>query len=489
MNIPEDLSSLKEVVILLLAKVSSLEARVAELESDNQALRSGNSVLSSENTALKARLNLDSHNSSKPPSSDGLGKKPAFPRSSGNKRGGKDGHKGKTLDFSSCPDNIIECKALHCTCGCDLSNLPSDVISRRQLFEIPEPRLEVTEYRVLSTQCPSCGLSHRGEFPLGVNAPVQYGPRTRSFITLLNNDCMLSVERIQNLFCDLFGYSINENTIQTAVKICYDKLESTQGYDKLESTQEWIKSKLISAMVANFDETGLRCAGKLHWLHVASNQLYTHLFVHPKRGKEAIESDHSILNHYHQWAVHDCWSSYFNMEHPKHAICGAHLLRELQAQIEGHSKWAGRFKDFLLETFRTDFRDRIEKRDQIETEFDEIIQIGQLEEPEPKKTGEKGKAKRTKGRNLLERLLKYKQEVLAFAFNEIVPFTNNQAERDLRPAKVKQKVSGCFRTLLGAQHYARIAGFVSTVRKNNLNVFNELCNIFDDVPASITIAS
>jgi transposase len=468
-NMPEDISSLKSLVLFLLDKVSVLEARISELETENRFLRD-------ENTSLKARLKLNSNNSSKPPSSDGLTKKPAFPRATNGKQGGQVGHKGKTLEFASNPDKVVECKATQCTCGHDLSFEPSQMIARRQEFDMPAPRLEVTEYRVLSTVCPCCGEILKGQFPLGINAPVQYGNRVKAFVSLLNNDCKLSIEKTQDLFNDLFGYNINENTIQTAVRICYNKLENTE---------QSIINRILTAPTAHFDETGIRCAGKLHWLHVASSELYTYLFAHQKRGKEAIESQQSILKDFHGWAIHDCWSSYFKFEHLKHGICGAHILRELQAQIETKSQWAFQFKSFLLETFHTDLQVRITNRINIEERFDQIIRIGQLEEPQPQKTGKKGKLKRTKGRNLLERLEKYKVEVLAFAFNVQVPFTNNLAERDLRPVKVKQKVSGCFRTFDGASYYARIAGFVSTVRKNNLNVFNELCCIFNDNPTAI----
>jgi transposase len=477
LSIPEDISSLRTLVQILLDKVSVLEALVVELKTENESLRAENESLRAENTSLKARLKLDSHNSSKPPSSDGLTKKPAFPRPSNGKKGGQVGHKGKTLEFSSNPDKIVECKAAaKCTCGHDLSNEPNQIAARRQVFDMPIPRLEVTEYHVLSTKCSCCGQIHKGQFPEGVNAPVQYGNGVKAFLSLLINDCKLSVGKTRDLFNDLFSYYINENTIQTAVKICYEKLESTE---------EWIKNNILAARTAHFDETGIRCAGKLHWLHVASSVLFTYLFVHQKRGKLAIESDQSILTQFTGWAIHDCWASYFSLEFLKHGICGAHLIRELQALIESNSQWAIQFKSFLLEIFNTDLDVRIRDKAQILERYDQIIAIGQLEEPQPPKTGKKGRLKRTKGRNLLERLEKHKTAVMAFAFNADVPFTNNLAERDLRPVKVKQKVSGCFRTFDGASHYARIAGFVSTIRKNKLNVFSELCRIFNDMPTSI----
>jgi len=201
--------------------------------------------------------------------------------------------------------------------------------------------------------------------------------------------------------------------------------------------------------------------------------------VHNKRGKEALESTKSILNRFTGWLIHDCWHSYFGFTHVKHGVCGAHLLRELEFLIENQSRWAKAFKALLLSLYKSPIETRLESRVQIEQNYDEILRQANLEEPMPIKTTKRGRLKRSKGRNLLLRLQKFKPAVLAFAFHKEVPFTNNQAERDLRPVKVKQKISGCFRTMIGAEYYARIAGFISTLRKHHLNVFKELCNVFD----------
>jgi transposase len=274
------------------------------------------------------------------------------------------------------------------------------------------------------------------------------------------------------LFSDLFGYPINESTISLAGEICYEKLEESERI---------IKSKIIGANVVHADETGLRTAGKLHWLHTATTQLYTYLFVHEKRGSGAIQSNKSILRNYIGWLVHDCWGSYFNLEKLKHAICGAHILRELEGLIvTRETKWAKVFKSFLLSVYKMPFEERVKRRKHIESRYDRICEIGEkAESPPVKTTGRKGRYKRTKGRNLVERLIREKDAVLAFAFNKEVPFTNNLAERDIRPAKVKQKISNCFRTFKGAEIYARIEGFISTVRKNKRCVFPELCTTFE----------
>lgn len=421
---------------------------------------------------LKARLNSNSSNSSKPPSSDGYKKKPAFPRNKKGKQGGQKGHKGRTLNQVKNPDITVTCKPESCDCGHTFTKEELELSEKRQVFDLPQPTLEVTEYQIHKAKCPGCGLLHKGVAPKGVNAPTQYGNGVKSYAVLLNVHFKLPFKKIQLLFGDLFGYSINESTVYSASRQCYKSLEDTE---------EIIKLKVAQDNVAHADETGLRVLGKLHWLHTATTLLYTYLFVHEKRGGEALRSNKSILNKISGWLVHDCWSSYFTFNGFKHAICGAHILRELQGLIENQqSKWAKVFKIFLMRIYEMPFEERVKKRKQIEARYMIICSLGEEIEPPPKKTpGKRGRYKRTKGRNLVERLIREQHAVLAFAFNKGVPFTNNLAERDIRPAKVKQKISNCFRTFSGAEIYARIEGFVSTARKQNCNVFSELCNTFE----------
>jgi transposase len=449
LELSNDISELKALVVQLLRRISELEK---------------------ENSELKARLNLNSTNSSKPPSSDGLKKKPAFPKGKNSNHGGQLGHEGKTLKIVANPDRVVVIRPEQCLCGADISAHPFRVLAKRQEFEIPEPKLEVTEFQTVEVVCTGCGKVHRSEFPQGINAPTQYGVKAKAFVCLLNNEAKLSFEKTQTIFSDIFGYTINQSTIITANASCYGNLAQTERL---------IQENIINSPTAHSDESGIRVNGRLHWLHVTSTAFFTYLYVHPKRGREAIESEKSILERFFGWLVHDCWSSYFALTHLKHAVCGAHLLRELESLLESGSLWADEFKQYLIETHRTPIETRKERQKEIEQQYGLLLKKGFLQEPEPVKTGKKGKLKRTKGRNLLERLQKYESAVLAFAFNEHVPFTNNQAERDVRPIKVKQKISGSFRTETGAEHHARIAGFISTVRKNNLNVFKELCCAFN----------
>lgn len=467
---------------VLIKKVEELTMRLEKLEKENKILRHENVMLKAANTELKgevadlrARLESNSHNSNKPPSSDGYKKqpvKPALPKGKGSNQGGQKGHKGHTLQQVESPDKTVTCIPGICTCGHEFKKEQLILAEKRQVFDLPQPKLEITEYQIFKACCPACGREQKGVAPEGVNAPAQYGNKVKAFVVLLNVHYKLPFKKIQLLFSDLFGYPINESTISLAGEICYEKLEESERI---------IKSKIVADNVVHADETGLRTAGKLHWLHTATTQLYTYLFVHEKRGSGAIQSNKSILRDYIGWLVHDCWGSYFNLVKLKHAICGAHILRELEGLIETReTKWAKVFKSFLLSVYKMPFEERVMQRKHIESRYDRICEIGEkAESPPVKTTGRKGRYKRTKGRNLVERLIREKDAVLAFAFNKEVPFTNNLAERDIRPAKVKQKISNCFRTFKGAEIYARIEGFISTVRKNKLCVFPELCTTFE----------
>jgi transposase len=463
---------IKEEFVELKTKLTDLMREHTALKAEHTEAIKENVDLKSEITELKARLNSNSRNSNMPPSSDGYRKKPALPREKKGKQGGQKGHKGRTLHQVEHPDKTIKCNPGLCDCGCEIPGSELELAEKRQVFDMPEPKLEVTEYQIYKGQCPKCGRWHRGTAPEGVNAPVQYGNGVKAYAVLLNVHFNLPFKKIQLLFSDLFGYPINESTVYSAGRQCYEKLEETE---------EAIKSKIAESDVAHADETGVRVQEKLHWLHTATSLLFTYLFMHAKRGALALTSDKSILDKITGWLVHDCWSSYFSFDNMKHAICGAHILRELEGLAEsGQSKWAKVFKTFLMSVYLMPFEERVKRRQHIEGRYTLICGIGERAEPPPRKTpGKRGRYKRTKGRNLVERLIREQNAVLSFAFNKGVPFTNNLAERDLRPTKVKQKVSNCFRTFTGAEIYARIQGFVSTARKHNRNVFSELCTTFE----------
>jgi len=461
-----------KIIRQLLEKVNELTFRLEQAEKRIAVLEAENTTLKSENAELKARLNQNSKNSSKPPSSEGYQKKPALPRSKKGRQGGQKGHRGRTLQQVAHPDHIIACRPDPCKCGHGFTNDELILAERRQVFDLPKPRLEVKEYQIQKATCPHCGIVSRGTAPEGVCAPVQYGNGVKAYMVLLGTHFTVPFKKVQLLFSDLFGYPINESTAWSAGQLCYDKLALTE---------EIIKDKIAASPIGHADETGIRVEGGLHWLHTATTLRHTYLFAHKKRGRLALRSEKSLLPRFTGWLVHDCWSSYFKFHGFKHAICGAHILRELEGLIENHqSKWAKTLKTFLLHLYHMPFEERVKRRDQLCGRFDHICSIGKQHEPAPVKTkGKRGRDKRTKGRNLVERIIREKKAVLAFAFNSHVPFTNNLAERDIRPIKVKQKVSNCFRTLQGADIYARVQGFISTARKNNRNVFLELSHTFE----------
>jgi transposase len=453
MELSNDISVLKGLVIALLGKVESLE-------SENAALRA-------EVADLRSRLNLNSKNSHKPPSSDGLSKKPGLPKGPAKKSGGQFGHKGNTLKMVDRPDAVVVHHAPCCPC-CSKVFSPADVSEelsqRRQVFDIPAPRMEVVEHRLGAVVC--CGRRHLGSFPAQVGQPVQYGPRIKSLSVLLNNDYKIPLEKIEQLMSDLWGCSFNESTAVAA---------NAAMYSALLPVELQIRALVLACFLAHFDETGMRVAKELHWFHVASTSRLTYMFVHKKRGREALESEDSLLKDFRNRAVHDCWESYFGFKQCLHALCGAHLLRELANLVENGSKWAAKMHHFMLGLYQESRKAAtiVAHRQGWEQGFRDICLMADGEEPPPQK-GKRGKPKNSKGRNLLNRLIEHQDGWLAFAFVEGVPFSNNQAERDIRCLKTKQKVATNFQTFKGAQYYARIQSFTSTLRKHSMNVFQNL---------------
>lgn len=460
MHLPNDIASCHVLI-------KAQETRIRELEAQLSVI----AVLQEKIAELEARLNQNSSNSHRAPSSDGLSKKPALPRQKGKKRGGQPGHPGKTLKMVEQADVVVEHAPEQCACGRQLGDVSKQTLERRQVFDLPKPKLEVTEHRLQLCICPDCHRVQTGQFPQEVSAHVQYGSGVRSLSVLLNNSYRLSFSSIRQFFSDVFGYALNESTQVTANETCYEALADSE---------QVIRKELLASDVDHFDETGMRVDGKLHWLHTCSNEKFTHLFLHEKRGKEALDSAASVLAHYQGWAVHDCWSPYFSYKQCRHAVCGAHLLRELQGLLEQGSRWADLMQDVLLDAYvqSQEGQGVVADFDSISRRYDHICHMADEEEPPPIQQYPNKRPKKSKGRNLFERLVQHKDAVLAFAQYPEVPFTNNQAERDIRPAKVKQKIAGCFRTVKGAQVYARIQSFISTARKQQLNVFNELIASF-----------
>lgn len=452
--------------------IAQLKALIADLQQQNEQLRA-------ENAELRARLIKNSTNSHKPPSSDGLAKKPAIqpalPKQTGKKQGGQVGHKGDTLQMTQTPDQIIVQQASHCQqCGLAVQG-EGQLITRRQVFDLPKPRLEVVEYQVRAHTC-RCGCVTQGQFPPHVNAPVQYGPWLIATSLVLNADYRIPLQKLSDLWQQWVGQRVNTATLLRA---------QAQIHGQLEPIEAHIKEQIIAAPVSHHDETGVRAGGKLHWGWVSCTALWTYLFIHARRGKEALQSAQSIFEECLGWTVHDCWAAYFAVGKGRHALCGAHLVRELQGLRERGRSWAGAMQAHLLCLYKQSREGPLQgaARQEALAQYRRLLELGHQQEYHIVFLNQQGLAHgqqyRSRGYALLKRLEERQAQVLAFALKAGVPFTNNQAERDLRHLKVKQRVSQCFRTEEGAARYARLSGFLSTMRKQGHNVFEQLTAVMD----------
>ena len=430
---------------------------------------------------LRDQLAKDSHNSSKPPSSDGLKKpKTRSLRQKGQRpKGGQPGHQGNTLKMVAEPDYVEPHRVTSCPhCQTDLSDIEPMGYEKRQVFDVPPVRIEVTEHQAEIKQCPDCGQQVKGEFPPHITQAAQYGPRLKAQASYLNNYHFIPLARTEELLTDFYGQSPSEPVIIEA---------NTQLVQQTEPSRASIKQQLIAASVANFDESGLRIEGKLHWLHVVSTPELTLYHVHRKRGQEGMAAG-GVLPQFQGGAVHDHWSSYLKFDNCRHYFCNAHHLRELQfIQEQYQQAWAAEMAQLLL-----DIKAEVEctpppaislppeRLAHYEAEYDKLIAKGlaanpPLDNPPPKK---RGRPKQSPPQNLLDRLQAHKSGTLAFMYDFRVPFDNNLAERDVRMVKVKLKVSGTFRTQSGADNFCAIRSYISTVRKQGHNVIDAIYHAF-----------
>jgi transposase len=438
---------------------------------------------------LQARLAKSSRNSSKPPSSDGYGKvkRTESLRKSGDKpNGGQPGHEGQTLRASEHPDQVESYEVSTCPhCQESLATLESVGYEERQVFDIPAIRIEVTAHRAEIKVCPVCGHASKGRFPEAVTQAVQYGPAVKTWASYFTNQHYIPVERMTEIFEDLVLHRVSDATV----------LKASEHLERcIEPSTDAVKGMLRDAEVLHVDESGLRVTGKLHWLHVASTDTLTSYEVHAKRGHEAME-DAGILGAFTGTAVHDHWKPYFTYDACDHALCNAHHLRELRfIEQQYQQSWAQDMAALLLEikaavqaTPAPAMSLSPPKREAFETRYDAVVQSGFAANPAPVSPTEgegkkRGRPKQPPPVNLLIRLRDFKPQVLAFMADFRVPFDNNQGERDVRMVKVKQKVSGGFRTLDGAKRFGHIRGYISTARKHAKNVFEALRDAFDGHP-------
>lgn len=439
--------------------------------------------------ALEGRTKKTSQNSHKPPSRDGFGKRTKSLRTKSDKpSGGQLGHPGSTLTWSDTVDWVEVHDVKTCTgCGVSLDEAPVKQWLARQVFDIPAIEVMVTEHQVAVKCCGQCGQENQGYFPTDASNVVQYGARLKSMMVYLMDAQLLPSERTCEVLRDLLGVSVSEGTLYTS---------RTQCFEQLASIEQDIHETLVNASTVHFDETGLRVNGKLWWLHVACTDGLTYYFVHPKRGQVAMD-EMAILPEFSGKAIHDGWKSYAGYA-CEHFLCNAHHLRELRYIFDHYGQaWAYQLSLLLVtilsqvQAANAQGQTRL-PRDQLkafEARYAEILDQGfavnPIPTPLPNAPKKRGRPKRSPPRNLLERLQSQQASVLGFMHDFEVPFDNNQAERDVRMMKLKQKISGCFRSVDGARMFCRVRGYLSTLRKQDQNILDALIGLFSGQPVPL----
>jgi len=437
--------------------------------------------------ALESRLSKDSHNSSKPPSTDQSPppkKRTQSLRQSSNKNsGGQRGHSGETLRQTSTPTEtkIYEVNNCEC-CGVDITTAQG-TIERRQVYELPQIELDVIEHQIEIKKCPQCGYKNKAQAPQGVKQPVQYGPRFQALSVYMNQYQLLPLERTAEFFEDVLGHRLSEGSITNINERCYNILEPVEMQ---------LKHLIRTSKVVGFDESGCKVASKpKYWFHVATTDVLTLFSAHRRRGQEGMEAM-GVLNDFKGIAVHDFWKSYFKYG-CQHALCNAHHLRELIFIHEQHQQpWAlamlkllvaiKRLTDFAKSKALNTLPEKTIKK--CKTRYHEVLAQGLNELPTlPKQlTKKRGRPKKSEPQNLHERLTQYARNTLAFMYDFDVPFDNNQSERAIRMLKVKLKISGTFRSVLGAEIFARTRSYIATAKKNGKNILNACSEAFQGDP-------
>src|ERR1700690_2260667 len=454
---------------------TSVVAVIEALQAENALLPSENAALMARLAELERRLGLNSGNSGKPPSSDGL-KKPVRVSSlrerSGKKTGGQNGHPGETLRRSETPDATIDHFPQTCAgCGEALSAAMATDHVARQVFDLPEPQpLIVTEHRAHACGCAACGTQTRAAFPDGVTAPVQYGKRIGAFVLYLLHYQLLPEKRLAALMADLFGVHLVTATI---ARISQDCAERFQGF------ADAVRDRVAAAPVKHMDETGFRIGVKTQWLHIASTVWLTFYRTSPKRG--------SLLARVTGIVVHDHWKPYYTMTGVLHSLCNAHHLRELKALVEIEKEdWARKMQRMLGSACHAANLARQRGRPlpsgliaRFQRCYDPIRTEGlafHTAQPTLRRAGPTGRGRKPRrvGHNLLLRLSVRKPDVLRFLSDLTVPFTNNIAERDGRMMKLRQKISGGFRSIAGAADFSVVRSLLSTAKKQGWNMLQTL---------------
>jgi transposase len=456
---------------------------IAELRAANAEQARLIAALQARVVELERRLGKDSSNSSKPPSSDGL-RKPAraerrdAEQTEGRRPGKQPGAPGAHLAQVERPDEVVEHAPERCGgCGADLAGAVVVGVEARQVFDLPALRLCVAEHRAQRRRC-ACGTTTAGRFPEHVRAAACYGPGVRALVCYLCVHQHLPVDRAAQLLVDVLGASVATGTLAAVLA------EGAVGLDGFLAT---VRDRLAAAPVAHFDETGARVAGRLHWVHSASTSLLSLFTVHAKRGKVAMDAA-GVLPGFGGVAVHDGWAPYWRYEDVRHALCGAHLLRELEAITDQPGQgWAAGMAELLVDAklaadrARAAGAGRVQDtgRARLHARYERLLADGQAANPPPPASGRRsGRARRSPAGRLLARLDTRREEVLRCLDDTRVPFDNNQAERDLRMVKLQQKISGCWRTPAGAEAFLALRSYLATARKHGMNPLAVLGQLF-----------
>ncbi|MGI0062232.1 MAG: IS66 family transposase [Nitrosotalea sp.] len=453
----------------------------AELRKEVESLRAEILVLKGVIEELRGKMNKDSKNSSKPPSTD-IRRTKSLRISSGKPRGGQHGHAGSTLSMSRTPDKIVRHRVTMCKgCGRDISIFQTHRYDRRQVYDIPPLRMCVTEHQAEKKRCIHCQTENIADFPEAVSQPVGYGNHIKQLGVYLTQYQLLPYGRSAELIEDLTGHQISTGSLVNFTEECSGQLP-----DFIKALKEHLKE----SKVVHSDETGFRYEGKRQWLHVATTKDSTFYMAHEKRGTEAMDAM-GILQDYRGVNVHDYWKSYLAYG-CKHALCNAHHLRDLTFCYEQEkSSWAGKMIKLLLE-----MKSKVEEAKELHQtclktadysslseKYEGLIKEGYSCHPIAKKPpGKRGRVKKTKTQNLLIRFDEHQEDILRFMNDFKVPFDNNLAERAIRMMRLKQKISGCFRSKQGAETFATIRSYIDTLRKNGVDIMEALALAINGKP-------
>ncbi len=489
-------AAVRAYIEFLETQLDDYKARVTRLEVQN-------SRLEARVVDLESQLAKNSSNSGKPPSSDGPGKVPRTQSSrerSGKSPGGQPGHRGSTLERSANPDKRVRHRVDKChSCEKDLSTQKPDSIDERQIFDLPQIKLECTAHEAEVKICSGCGKENRAQMSAILesepSALAIYGPNFRGLGVYLTQSQLLPFKRSVEVIEDLLGVKLSTGSVRNWVGKAHTILEPTE--------QNIVQGLVVDKGSVNFDETGMRSDGKNGWLHSASNSKLTHYAFHSRRGVVAMTAN-GILPYFKGTAIHDHWPSYFKYKQCRHAVCGAHLIRELKFIWKQYDEsWAKRMRNLLLTMnkavekaqLRGQQRFNASTLDEWDRQYMAILKCSaryhykkNQSDGTLAKIEARGRKKQRPGKNLLDRLWGRKDETLLFTKDFTVPFTNNQAERDIRMTKVKLKISGCFRSKTGAKNFCRIRGYLSTARKQGWNLLDAMKSVFLGTPFQPVLA-